>query len=175
MANVKILLLRGVNVSGANRLPMADFRDMLGGLGLTDVRTYVASGNAIFDSDLTAAVLEPLIRDAVHTGFGFAPDVFTLTPTGLRAALQDHPFADADPAKVHVFFLRTDVPPIDDAALKALAAPGDGWHGSHNRFHLHTPAGFGTSKLAEKLPRFLPAPMTARNLRTVAALVAMVG
>jgi hypothetical protein len=41
------------------------------------------------------------------------------------------------------------------------------------RFTLHTPGGFGTSKLAEKLPRLLPCPMTARNLRTIAALVEM--
>jgi uncharacterized protein (DUF1697 family) len=169
-----IALLRGVNVSGANRLQMAEFRDMLGGRGLTNVRTYIASGNAVFDSDLGAATLEPVIRDAIETHFGFAADVFILTPADLQAALHDHPF-DADPARVHVFFLKVATPPMDDAALRAVAAPGDGWHASGNRFHLHTPAGFGTSKLAQTLPRFLPSPMTARNLRTVAALVAMVG
>jgi uncharacterized protein (DUF1697 family) len=171
----QIALLRGVNVSGANRLPMAEFRDMLGGLGLTNARTYIASGNAVFDSALDAEALAPLIHDAIQMRFGFAPDVFILTPADLLAAQHDHPFADADPARVHVFFLKTAIAAVDDAALQVLAAPGDAWHAADNRFHLHTPAGVGTSKLAEKLPRFLPAPMTARNLRTVAALVAMAG
>ena len=170
-----IALLRGVNVSGANRLPMAEFRDMLGGLGLTNARSYIASGNAVFDTDLGADALEALIGDAIQTHFGFAPDVFILTPAEVLAALHDHPFAAADPARVHVFFVKTVSASVDDLGLQALSAQGDGWHISGNRFHLHTPAGFGTSKLAAKLPRFLPAPMTARNLRTIAALVAMVG
>jgi uncharacterized protein (DUF1697 family) len=70
---------------------------------------------------------------------------------------------------VHVVFLRV-TPAPDAAALRALAQPEDGWHIGPRRFTLHTPGGFGTSKLAEKLPRLLPAPMTARNLRTVAEL-----
>jgi uncharacterized protein (DUF1697 family) len=74
---------------------------------------------------------------------------------------------------VHVVFLR-ETPAPDEVNLRALALPGDGWHIGPGRFTLHTPGGYGTSKLAEKLPRLLPAPMTARNLRTVAALVAMV-
>jgi uncharacterized protein (DUF1697 family) len=168
-----IALLRGVNVSGANRLPMAEFRDMLGGAGLTNVRSYIASGNAVFDSALDAETLARLIGNAIKTRFGFASDVFILTPADLFAAQHDHPFAAADPARVHVFFLKTAITSVDDAALQALSAAGDGWHISANRFHLHTPAGLGTSKLAEKLPRFLPAPMTARNLRTIAALVGM--
>lgn len=167
----RVALLRGVNVGGAGKLPMSAFRAMLTGLGLARVETYIQSGNAVFDSDVQAAALEVLIRDSVAGQFGFAPDVFVLTGAALRAALTDHPFAEADPGRVHVFFLR-GTPAPDEALLRALALPGDGWHVGPNRFTLHTPAGIGRSKLAARLP--LPAPMTARNLRTLAALAALV-
>jgi uncharacterized protein (DUF1697 family) len=165
----KIALLRGVNVSGAGKLPMAEFRVLLARLGLDAVATYIQSGNAVFKSSLAAPVLETLIQDAIAARFGFAPETFVLDATDIHAALTDHPFAAADPARVHVFFLRADPAP-DAGMLQGLALPGDGWHIGPRRFTLHTPAGIGKSKLAERLPKLLPAPMTARNLRTVAAL-----
>ena len=169
---VRIALFCGVNVSGAGKLPMAGFRDLLEGLGLARVETYIQSGNAVFDSDLPGAALEGMIREAVAARFGFAPEVFVLRGEEIALALSDHPFQGAEGNRVHVFFLR-ETPLADEAALRALALPGDAWHMGQHRFTLHTPAGIGTSKLAESLPRLLPAPMTARNLRTVAALHAM--
>ncbi len=170
---VWIVLLRGVNVSGAGKLPMAEFRTMLAGLGLGRVETYIQSGNAVFDSDLTAPELEVLIQGRVAARFGFAHECFVLSAEEIEAALLDHPFAGAEGNRVHVTFLR-ETPTPDEASLRVLAQPGDGWHIGLRRFTLHTPGGYGVSKLAEKLPRLLSAPMTARSLNTVAALVAMV-
>ena len=159
---VRIALLRGVNVGGAGKLPMAEFRAMLEGLGLGCVRTYIQSGNVVFERALPPEVLETMIRDGVAARFGFAPETFVRALEEITEALADHPFAGADPKLVHVFFLR-DTPVPDETALQALALPGDGWHVGPRRFTLHTPGGYGTSKLAARLPRLLPAPMTARN------------
>ena len=68
-----IALLRGVNVSGAGKLPMAEFRALLGGLGLGEVRTYIQSGNAVFESDRPAAELEAATYDLARTIAGNAP------------------------------------------------------------------------------------------------------
>ena len=76
---VRIALLRGVNVAGAGKLPMAEFRDMLAGMGFGSVQTYIQSGNAVFDSDLAATRLEATIGDAVEERFGFRRDVFVLS------------------------------------------------------------------------------------------------
>jgi uncharacterized protein (DUF1697 family) len=152
---------------------MASFREMLEGMGLGKVRTYIQSGNAVFESDQAAADLETAIRDAVAARFGFAPETFVRAAGELTSALTDHSFFGADPKFVHVCFLR-ETPAPDAAALKALALPGDGWHIGPRRFTLHTPGGYGTSKLAEKLPRLLPQPMTARNLRTLSAMHEMI-
>ncbi len=165
-----VALLRGVNVSGKGKLPIADFRDLLSGLGLGDVRTFIQSGNAVFASEHDAPTLEVMIRTAVSARFGFAPETFVLTAREISEALSDHPFQTADPARVHVFFLR-ETPVAEEAVLRALALPGDGWHIGPRRFTLHTPEGIGRSKLAANLP--LPAPVTARNLRTIAALAAL--
>jgi uncharacterized protein (DUF1697 family) len=168
----QIALLRGINVGGAGKLPMAGFRALLEELGLDSVQTYIQSGNAVFDSDLSSRELEVAIPEAIARRFGLATETFVRTAEEMAAALGDHPFPDADPARVHVFFLR-ETPAPDAALLRALAMPGDSWHVGPGRFTLHTPEGIGRSKLAEKLDRLLPGPMTARNLRTVAALVRM--
>lgn len=169
----RVALLRGVNVSGANRLPMAEFRSILTGLGLEQVETYIQSGNAVFDSDLPAEDLESLIGKGIFRQFGFAPEVFVLEPSDIALAMRDHPFTDAAPEKVHVFFLAVTPDGLDEAGMRKLAADGEDWRLGGNRFTLHSPAGIGRSKLAERLHKFLPGPMTARNLRTVGALQAL--
>lgn len=170
---VWVVLLRGVNVGGAGKLPMAEFRAMLSGMGLGGVETYIQSGNAVFDSDCAAPELEAMIRDGIAARFGFAPECFVLSAAEIEAALRDHPFGGVEAAAVHVVFLR-GLPAPDVAALRACARDGEVWHVARGRFTLFTPGGYGRSKLAGKLPRLLPEPMTARNLRTVAALAAMV-
>lgn len=171
---LRVALLRGVNAGGAGRLPMVQFRALLDGMGLEAVITYIQSGNAVFRSERPEPDLEAAIRDAVAVRFGFAPETFVRTAVEIAEAIADHPFVGADPARVHVFFLR-EAPSPDEAAVRALALPGDGWHTGSRSFTLYTPAGVGTSKLAERLTRLLPGPMTARNLRTLAALHAMAG
>ncbi len=170
----RVVLLRGVNVSGANRLPLPQLRELLTGLGLARVETYIQSGNAVFDSDLAGPDLQALIGQGIANTFGFTPDVFLLEAAEITAALHENPFTDAAAEKVHVFFLAQTPDSFDEAGLQALAAEGDGWQLNANRFTLHTPAGIGLSKLADKFHKFLPGPMTARNLRTLAALQAMI-
>jgi uncharacterized protein (DUF1697 family) len=153
---------------------MTEFRTLLERLGFQKARTYIQSGNAVFRSDLPAAEIEVAISGAIAERFGFAPEAFVRAAHELAEALTDHPFHDADPARVHVFFLR-QTPAPDEGLLRALALPGDGWHVGPGRMTLHTPGGIGRSKLAERLDKLLPSPMTARNLRTVAALSRMAG
>jgi uncharacterized protein (DUF1697 family) len=146
---------------------MAEFRAMLETLGFGSVQTYIQSGNAVFQCALPQATLEAAIRDTVAERFGFVPETFVLRPDEILAALTDHPFVAADPARVHVFFLRQRPEP-DEERLRALALAGDGWHIGPRWLTLHTPAGIGRSKLAAGLA--LPGPTTARNLRTLSAL-----
>ncbi len=172
-----ILLLRGVNVSGANRLPMAEFREMLTGLGLEGVRTHIQSGNAVF-RDPGEAGLADRIGAAITARFGFTPAVFLLTLADYDAILAANPYraeGRADSAKVHIFFLATPapVPEADLATLRTFAAGGEALHLTDAALYLHAPHGIGRSVLAEKIPRFVKTPQTARNQRSAEAISAL--
>jgi uncharacterized protein (DUF1697 family) len=164
-----IALLRGVNVGGRNVLPMKRLRELLGDLGFTDVATYIQSGNCVLRSEAADATrIESRISDGIAAEFGFRPSVFVLTLDELDAAIAGNPFAGraADPRLVHVFFLAEAVDALDEPAMRTLAERDDDFALAGRVLYLFTPGGFGRSKLAERLERFLPVDMTARNLRT---------
>ena len=167
-----ILMLRGVNVSGGNRLPMAEFRGMLEGLGLQGVQTYIQSGNAVFLG--VREGLEARIAAELKERFGISVAVFLLGLDEMAGVLAANPFAaegEADGAKVHVVFLKGAV--RFDEGLGVHASQGERFQLTDRAFYLHTPEGFGKSAVAEKLARYLKGDMTARNQRSAAAILAL--
>ena len=173
MTQVQVALLRAVNVSGANKLPMAEFRAGLAAAGLTDARTYIQSGNLVFRSDLAGAVASDLIADVVLRQFGFRPPVLVIEGTAFQGALAGNPFPRvADPRHLHAFFMGRAMPDAGFAFLKALAAVGEEYAVRGRVLWLHLPAGLARSKLAHRVMN-LPVDITARNLRTVQAVAAL--
>lgn len=169
-----IALFRGINVGGNRVLPMKSLVTALESIGCTDVRTYVQSGNAVFRSAASqAARLAASIRRAVGERHGFEPGVLVLAPAELQRALADNPFARAaaEPTSVHLFFLVEAPRRPDLEALNAAKAAREAFALAGKVFYLHTPDGFGRSKLAARVERCLGVEATARNLRTVSALV----
>jgi len=164
----RIALLRGVNVGGHRKLPMAGFRALLAGLGFQDVATHIQSGNAVFAAPGQAADIAGLIRTAINHRFGFDCEVMVLGLCDLRDALADNPFVRAadDPKTLHLFFLAGPVAALDDAALQTAATKGEQYHLDGQVLYLHTPNGIGRSDLAAKLTRLVGVPMTGRNLRS---------
>lgn len=174
---VWIALLRAVNVSGVNRLPMDEFRAMLTGLsqdgqGLARVKTHIQSGNAVFLSDLPAHALRPLIADAVLARFGFRPPVLLLTLAEFEAALATNPFPGAKPDKLHYFFMDRVLPNATDAFLKSVAGPTEAYAFRGKMLWLHLPDGIGRSKLAHRVMN-LPLEITARNGKSATAIAAL--
>lgn len=168
-----IVLLRGINVGGRNRLPMARLREILGAGGLTDVRTYIQSGNVVFQSDETdRSALARHIGDAIEAGVGFRPAVMVLTNEALNTAVERNPFADqvADHKTLHFYFLAEPPANPDFAALTALQSPTERFRLDDAVFYLFAPDGIGRSKLAAQVERHLGVAATARNLRTVEKL-----
>lgn len=170
-----VALLHGINVGTARRIPMAALRDCLEASGFGEVETYIQSGNVVFRASGTAADHEAVIAEAVAAGFGFRPEVIVLRATALEDALDRNPFhieAEADGTKVHLMFARE---PMADGALADLAPyaeAGERAEAIGGVLYLHTPNGMARSKLAARLARWKP-PLTARNARTAAAIVAM--
>ena len=113
-----VALLRGINVGGKNKVEMARLRALFETLGCRQVRTYINSGNVIFDDGRDRETLRTLIEDAIATDFGFA------VPTVLRDADSLIAVADAIPAswrddatmRCYVMFLweQVDAPAVLD-------------------------------------------------------------
>jgi uncharacterized protein (DUF1697 family) len=165
-----IAFLRGVNVGGSGKLAMGDLRDILSGLGCGAPQTYIQSGNVIFDSDDPADDVARRISDAIKAQAGFRPDVVAMTEADLARIVRAADFP-GDPARTHAFLSAVPITSVDGAAIERLRAETETWRLAEGVFLLHAPDGIGRSRLAAGVGRLLPAPVTARNLRTLQAVL----
>src|SRR5436190_23086200 len=108
MTETFIAFLRGVNVGGANSISTKDLIRILESLGLKNVKTYIQSGNLVFQANKTqAASLPEKIKARLQRSHGFAPDVilFSLGELKKTIAANPYPEADANPKALHFVFL----------------------------------------------------------------------
>ncbi len=173
MPSPYVALLRGINVGGHRRVPMADLRGLCEGLGFGEVATYIQSGNVVFTSDRSGEEVGRRLEAAIAERFGFAVAVVVRTRAELAAVAASHPFAgrQTDPAKLHVVFFEKPPPPEAVAALKAADTSPDEVAVDGREAFVHYPNGAGRSKLnLDALGEG-----TARNWRTVAKLLELPG
>ncbi len=172
-----IALFRGINVGVKNILPMAELRNDLESLKLKNVRTYIQSGNVIFDSSAnTASSLAKLIGERIEKQHGFRPHLLILDRKILQAAIKSNPFPKAvsDPKSLHFVFLAEPATDPDIKALDNAKTPTEKYKLTDQVLYLHTPDGIGRSKLAANAEKYLGVVTTARNYRTVDKLFSMV-
>jgi uncharacterized protein (DUF1697 family) len=171
-----VALFRGINIVGSNRLPMKDLKQLVETHACVDVRTYIQSGNVIFRADASdVSRLASRLTAAVSRSHGFAPAVLVLTIGELSRAAAANPYPEANdtPTSLHLFFLAERPAHPDMTSLEALKANGERFTLKAKVFYLHTPNGFGRSKLAGRVERLLGVAATARNWRTVTTLLEM--
>jgi uncharacterized protein (DUF1697 family) len=162
-------LLRGINVGGSKKVPMADLRALAAGLGLGRVRTLIASGNLLFESEESPPELEARLEAAIAARFGFPVPVMVREAAQWRALTGANPFPDeaAQAPNLLMVTLGKRAPTAADVeALRARAAGreraerGGGalwlWYGEGGRSTLSVTAVEGV--------------WTTRNWRTVARL-----
>ncbi|MBX3013689.1 MAG: DUF1697 domain-containing protein [Caldilineaceae bacterium] len=174
--NTYIALLRGINVGGNNKLPMKALAALLEEMGLQQVKTYIQSGNVLFQSERTdKTTLGQEITAAIQKAHGFAPQVFLLDSHALAAAIAANPFPEgtAEPKSLHLFFLDGVPKQQGLATLDALKTPTERFALIDQVFYLHAPDGIGRSKLAESIGKGWGVSITARNWRTVSTVFAM--
>jgi uncharacterized protein (DUF1697 family) len=170
-----VALLRGVNVGGVNKVPMADLRDLAAGLGWTRVESYIASGNLVFDADGEAAALASALRAGLTERMGVDVPVLVIGGEDLAARVAGCPFDPVARTHVHGFMLFGPAR-LDEEELVRWRATGEALVMEGRTVWLHAPEGIGRSKLAGKLDKVvLGADMTARNLNTLRTLVEMTG
>jgi len=171
-----IALLRGINVGGHNILPMAELRNDLESLQLRNVRTYIQSGNVVFEATARAAAsLTKEIGRRIEEQHGFRPHLLILSREDLLAAVESNPFPEAasHPKTLHFFFLPEPTGDPDTKALDDAKSSTENYRLTDRVFYLHAPDGIGRSKLAANAEKYLGVVTTARNYRTVDRLVSM--
>jgi len=174
--NTYIALLRGINVGGNNKLPMRELVTVLAGLGLHNIKTYIQSGNVVFQSERTDRLaLAKEISAAIGQSHGFAPAILLLDKQAFAAAMAANPFpaGEEEPKTLHLFFLDGVPPNPNLAALEGLKAENEQFKLIDQVFYLYAPDGIGRSKLAEKVGQGWKVAITARNWRTVSQIMAM--
>lgn len=168
---VYIILFRGVG--GATQLPTQPLREKLAEAGFEKVATYINSGNAVVCCRWSRKKVIEVIAGLCRAHFAFEKAIFAPTLEEWEELIVRNPFAkeaEAAPTTVHAAWLAE--PPAPDAIerLRAIAVPGEAIETTGSVAYLHTPHGFGRSKLAEKFDKGIGVANTARNWNTVRKL-----
>jgi uncharacterized protein (DUF1697 family) len=162
-----IALIRAVNVGGTGSLTMSALKSICVDAGFGGIQTYIASGNVVFSSKDDAARVKSKLEQRLRAHIGKSVDVFVRTAAEMRAVLEGNPFPGRDPRYVHVFFLGQKLP--RDAVNGALRRMDEEIRPGEREIYVYYPVGMGKSKLQIPAATF----GTARNMNTVAKLVAM--
>ena len=162
-----IALLRGINVGTSKRIAMPALRTVFEALGATEVETYLQSGNVVFAGALRADAIEK----AVAAEFGVTPRVLVLTAAEFRRAAAANPLIEVatDPSRLFVTFV--DAVPVSNEVPVDIE-PEVVVVGKHAVYQW-SPDGVSTSKVPARFTKSLGPTATARNQRTVEALLAM--
>ncbi|MFJ9679233.1 DUF1697 domain-containing protein [Streptomyces sp. NPDC101194] len=172
-------LLRGINVGGHKKVPMAELRTLLTELGHGSVRTHLQSGNAVFSSasdDENALAAE--LEQAIEKRFGFPVPCLVRDGGYLAAVAAACPFpaGELEGRQLHITYYGQPVDAERFAGIDAAAFLPEEFRLGDRALYLYAPDGLGRSKLAEALSR--PALnkgviATSRNWNTVVKLVEM--
>lgn len=159
-----VALLRAVNVGGTGKLPMTELRAMCERLGFSHVRTYVASGNVVFQSALSEAKVKAALERVLDDYAGKPVGVMVRTGKEMAAILDANPFSAASPDRTVAIFL--DTPPPADTLANVSGTGTEEIALGQREIYVHYPDGIGRSKL--KIAAATTG--TARNMNTVAKL-----
>lgn len=172
-----VALLRGINVAGNNRVTMKDLRNVFGGVGCTNIETYVQSGNVVFTAtDRLAGRVASLVSEVLSENLGLRVPVVTRAAEELLHAARANPFLrrGADPQTLHVAFLAVAPSPALVASLDPHRSPSDEFTVIGRDVFLRLPNGTARTKFSNAyLDSKLATTSTVRNWRTVLKLVEM--
>jgi uncharacterized protein (DUF1697 family) len=181
--SIYIALLRGINVGGKHRVNMAELKRTLEEAGLQNVRTYIQSGNVLFESDGEETQLRERLEQVIEKRFGFPVPVILRTSQELRAVVDGCPFTAeevqmADLASgvesLHVCMLLSALTPEAADKLKSFPAGGDRYVIHGRDIYLLLQNGVHNSKLAAQISK-TAASVTMRNFKTMRQLALMAG
>ncbi|MBV7269520.1 DUF1697 domain-containing protein [Winogradskyella luteola] len=173
--NTYIALLRGINVGGHKKVPMAELRELLTSFGLKNVKTYIQSGNVIFQSlGNDNKALEKQIKQSILDHFGFDVSVLVKTRAQLKKIFDDCPFSEEK--KVNSYFAVLTEIPNEDLVLEACKKTyeNEEYKILNNCLYFYCANGYGKAKFnLNFFERKLNVNATSRNYNTLNKLLGM--
>jgi uncharacterized protein (DUF1697 family) len=173
-----VVLLRGVNVGKGNKVPMADFRALLVGLGHDSVSTLLNSGNAVFASAVRSpARLASGIATAVQKRFGVATPVVVKSAAEFAAIVDSNPIVppESDHSRLLVAFAMDPARLRELGTLQALLRPGERLAINDHALYLHCTDGLLESKAGAAILGKAGRGITTRNWGTVLKISSLLG
>lgn len=174
-----IALLRGVNVGGHNKIPMAELRDLCTDVGWENVSTYIQTGNILFNATGSMPALEKQLAEAIASRFGHRIHIIVRPAAAWPLYLRLNPFpeeSESEPNRVMLALAKKPLP--DDAAdnLNKYSASGESVAQRTDSLWIHYAGGSAHSKITPTLlDRLAGSPVTTRNWRTVLKINDMIG
>lgn len=162
---IYIAFLRAVNVGGTGKLPMSELKAMCEAAGFLKVRTYIASGNVIFETKRTEAQVKATLEKRLAEYAGKPLGVLVRTPKELIAVLAANPFPEAAPNRTVAIFL--DTTPPSNALEEVKGKKDEELSLGSREIYVHYGSGMADSKL--KIPAAREG--TARNMNTIAKMI----
>lgn len=171
-----IALLRGINVSGHNKIKMVELKQLFLNLGFTDVTTYIQSGNVIFkSSEINNSKIEQQIIEHVKQLFGHTINVLVLTKKNLNTVFVSNPFLQnkaIDIKTLYAILLKDNYFTEGIKLIEPYLTNKEELKVIGNCAYIHYPSGAGKSKLTINIiEKKLKTTATSRNWRTITKLV----
>ncbi|GAB7257142.1 DUF1697 domain-containing protein [Polaribacter sp. OB-PA-B3] len=164
-----IVLLRGINVSGRNKIPMAELRDLLNNLGFKNVQTYIQSGNIILESIEGKSITCNKIKEGIQTKFGLDIPVIARTIPEWKKAIAKYPFPTDNTKIVAFVFLNRKV---YETKIEVKDSSNDKYLIDNDMVYIYCETGFAKTKLSNHLfERKLNVTATTRNYNTILKLL----
>jgi uncharacterized protein (DUF1697 family) len=170
-----ISMLRGINVGGQKKVPMAELSKLYDSLGVSHVKTYIQSGNVIFDSpSADIQELSAEIQRTIKNAFGFDVPVFIRTIEEFTALIQNNPFPNKDLTKLHVTFLSSSPASQPIQEIDTVKDELEEFLICGKEIYLFCPNGYGQTKLTNNFfEKNLKVLATTRNWNSVNKLLSM--
>ncbi len=174
-----IALLRGINVGGHKRVPMAELRTLFAKLGYADAITYIQSGNVVFNAPLShEGHLSATLETGIKETFGFDVPVLLRNKRQLRSMMTENPFVGASgfTESQMYYLLLKQWPAVSLSVLEKAAYPNEKFALGTDCLYLYCTKGYGNAKLnAAVLERKLKVGVTARNHKTMQKILELSG
>jgi uncharacterized protein (DUF1697 family) len=174
----RIALLRGVNVGGYGKLPMAELRAAIANAGFAEVRTLLQSGNVVFRDGRSPEGLESALEALLIERFALTTEVMVRTPQQWAALIAANPFPDqarSDPSHLMLNVMKGPAKAGATEVLRTLVTGPEQAVLTDDALYMTFPEGIGTSRLnMGAVGRAVGARFTARNWNTVLKLAAAI-